>query len=53
MRLLRTQLHDVDTADPISIGISVAVLMASAVIAVLLPAMRASKVSPIVALRTE
>jgi predicted permease len=52
-RLLRTQLHGVDSADPVSIGVAIAVLVASAVVAVTLPALRASRVSPIVALRTE
>ncbi|HEX8942598.1 MAG TPA: FtsX-like permease family protein, partial [Gemmatimonadaceae bacterium] len=52
-RLLRTQLHGVDAADPISIAVAVAVLVSSAVVAVLLPALRASRVSPIMALRTE
>jgi len=53
MRFLRTQLHGVDIADPISIGVAVGVLVSSAVVAVMLPAMRASRVSPIVALRAE
>jgi ABC-type antimicrobial peptide transport system permease subunit len=52
-RLLRTQLHGVDSADPVSIGVAVAVLVSSAVVAVLLPALRAARVSPIVALRAE
>jgi len=53
MRFLRTQLHGVDAADPISIAVAVAVLVTSAVVAVLLPASRAARVSPIVALRAE
>jgi predicted permease len=52
-RLLPTQLHGVEAIDPVSLGVAIAVLTASAVIAVLLPALRASKVSPIVALRAE
>jgi ABC-type antimicrobial peptide transport system permease subunit len=52
-RLLRTQLHDVGTFDPLSIAAAVAVLAISAVIAVMVPALRASRVSPIVALRAE
>ena len=52
-RLLKTQLHDVATTDPLSIALAVGVLTTSAVLAVLLPAMRASRVSPIVALRYE
>jgi predicted permease len=52
-RLLRTQLHGVGALDPASIGAAIAVLFASAVIAAVLPALRASRVSPIVALRAE
>jgi putative ABC transport system permease protein len=52
-RLLRTQLHGVGAVDPASIAAAVGVLMASALVAVLVPAMRASKVSPIVALRAD
>jgi putative ABC transport system permease protein len=52
-RLLRTQLHDVGAFDMTSLLAAVAVLIVSAVVAVLLPAMRASRVSPIVALRAD
>ena len=52
-RLLRTQLHDVAATDPLSIAVAIGVLATSAVVAVLLPALRASNVSPIVALRAE
>ena len=52
-RLLRAQLHGVGTADPVSIAVAVVVLAVSAVAAVMLPALRASRVSPIVALRSE
>jgi predicted permease len=52
-RLLRTQLHDVSAADPVSIGVAVSVLIASGVLAATLPAIRASRVSPILALRSE
>ncbi|HEY5061200.1 MAG TPA: ADOP family duplicated permease, partial [Gemmatimonadaceae bacterium] len=52
-RLLSTQLHGVGALDPASIGAAIAVLFASAVIAAVLPALRASRVSPIVALRAE
>jgi predicted permease len=53
VRALKTQLHDVATADPVSISVAIGVLATSAVIAVLLPALRASRVSPIVALRAD
>jgi predicted permease len=52
-RLLRAQLHDVPTADPVSLIIAVSVLTLSAIVAVMVPAARASKVSPIVALRAD
>jgi predicted permease len=51
MRLLKAQLHGVGTADPSSVALSVGVLVASAIVAVVVPALRASRVSPIVALR--
>ncbi|HEY9226052.1 MAG TPA: ABC transporter permease [Gemmatimonadaceae bacterium] len=52
-RLLRSQLHGVETIDPVSIIAAIAVLLGSALAAVLIPALRASRVSPIVALRSE
>jgi len=52
-RLLTTQLHGIGAVDPVSIGVAVAVLAGSAVGAVMLPALRAANVSPIVALRAE
>jgi predicted permease len=52
-RLLKSQLHGVEMVDPLSIAGAIVVLSASAVVAVLLPALRASRVSPIVALRAE
>ena len=51
-RLLRTQVHGIGATDPLSIALAVGVLGLSAVAAVLVPAMRASRVSPMVALRT-
>jgi predicted lysophospholipase L1 biosynthesis ABC-type transport system permease subunit len=53
LRLLGAQLHGVDAADPISIAVALTVLLVSALVAVLIPALRASRVSPIVALREE
>jgi len=52
-RLLRTQLHGVETVDPVSIVIAIGVLTSTAVFAALVPALKASRVSPIVALRAE
>ena len=52
-RLLRAQLHGIGAVDPASIGAAIFVLGISAVVAVLIPALRASRVSPIVALRAE
>jgi predicted permease len=52
-RLLVTQLHGVSPADPLSIGVAVVVLASAAVVAALRPAVRASRVAPIVALRAE
>jgi ABC-type antimicrobial peptide transport system permease subunit len=53
LRLLHAQLHGVSTSDPLSIAVALAVLLASALVAVTLPALRASRVSPIVALSVE
>jgi predicted permease len=50
-RLLKSQLHGVGTADPGSVVVAVAVLIVSAIIAALVPALRATRVSPIAALR--
>ncbi|MGH7616324.1 MAG: ADOP family duplicated permease [Gemmatimonadaceae bacterium] len=52
-RLLGAQLHGVQAVDPISIATALTVLTASALVAGLLPALRASRVSPIQALRAE
>lgn len=53
MRLLRSQLFGVPPADPVSIVFAVVVLGASAVVAGLFPALRAARVEPLVAMRTE
>lgn len=52
-RMLRAQLHKVDSLDPWSIGAALAVLALSASVAALIPALRAARVSPLVALRSE
>jgi predicted permease len=53
LRLLGAQLHGIGSGDPISISIALVILLLSALLAVMVPAMRASRVSPIVALREE
>ncbi len=50
-RLLKSQLHGVGTADPGSIALAVVVLVASAIVAALVPAVRATRVAPSIALR--
>jgi predicted permease len=52
-RLLRSQLHGIEPGDPVSIAIALCVLMISAIIAALFPALRAARVEPLVALRQE
>ena len=52
-RLLQDQLHEIDPADPLVIAVCLAVLAVSALAAALLPAWRASRVEPLVALRQE
>jgi predicted permease len=52
-RLLRAQLHNVDALDPKSIGAALAILALSASVAALIPAFKAARVSPLVALRSE
>jgi len=52
-RLLITQLHGVSPVDPLSVGVAVIVLASAAIVAALRPAVRASRVPPIVALRAE
>ncbi len=53
VRLLGSQLNGVAVVDPPSIAAALVVLTASGVIASLLPALRASRVSPIVALQAD
>ena len=52
-RLLRTQLFEVGTLDLPSIAIATLVLVASGAVAAYLPALRASRVAPLEALRAE
>ena len=52
-RLLRAQLTGVGAVDLPSIGVALGVLAISAVAAAMLPALRASRVSPIVALQSD
>jgi predicted permease len=53
LRLIGAQLYGVGAADPYSMGVALLVLLVSAIVAVILPALRASRVPPIVALREE
>ena len=52
-RSLRTLLFEVTPADPLSLAVTAAVLLAVATMAALIPARRATKVDPMVALRYE
>ena len=52
-RLLRSQLHGVEPTDPIAITAALVVLALAALLAALLPARRASRLDPLVALRAD
>jgi putative ABC transport system permease protein len=52
-RVLRSLLYDVAPSDPLTYGIIVAVLGAAAVVAAWIPARRAARVDPVVALKGE
>ena len=52
-RVLRTRLYAVDAVDVPSLLLALAVLAASAAVATLMPALSATRVSPLVALRSE
>jgi len=52
-RLIRGMLAGVSANDPLSFALSVALLIAGAALACVLPARRASRVDPVVALRSE
>jgi ABC-type antimicrobial peptide transport system permease subunit len=52
-RLVASLLYGVSSRDPMTLVVSVAVLIGSGLLAGLLPAWRASRVDPVVALRSE
>jgi len=52
-RYARSLLFEIDTADPVTIAVTVAALIAVAALAGYLPARRATRVDPVVALRYE
>jgi ABC-type antimicrobial peptide transport system permease subunit len=52
-RLLETQLYDVAPADPLTYGIVAAIFLAVGVVASYEPARRATKITPVEALRYE
>jgi putative ABC transport system permease protein len=52
-RLLASQLYNVKPGDPLTLGVAAAVLIAVGVASAYLPARRASRVDPVVALRSE
>lgn len=52
-RLLRMFMFEVSTADPLAFGLAVGLLLLTALVASWLPALRASRVDPLEALRTD
>jgi putative ABC transport system permease protein len=52
-RMLATQLFEVKTADPVTLSVVALVLLATGLMACLIPAWRAMRVDPLVALRNE
>jgi predicted permease len=52
-RLLQSQLYGVGTSDPFALSVAIIVLLASAVLAALSPALRASRVAPLLSLRQD
>ena len=53
VRLLRSQLFNVEPYDPFALGTATALLLAMAFLAAYLPARRASQIDPLTALRHE
>lgn len=52
-RLLSSQLHGIEAIDPVAMTVALSILLASALAAAMIPALRASKVEPLTALREE
>ena len=52
-RLLQAQLHGVGARDPVALSVAIIVMLASAALAALSPALRASRVAPLLSLRQE
>lgn len=52
-QVIRGQLHGVAPTDPVAYGLAFSILVAGAVASALLPALRVSRVAPVVALRAE
>jgi ABC-type antimicrobial peptide transport system permease subunit len=52
-RGLRHQLYGIGPADPLALTVALVVLLGCGVLAALIPALRASRVAPVLALREE
>jgi ABC-type antimicrobial peptide transport system permease subunit len=53
MRLIQSRLYGLDPTDPVAFAAAVAVLSAVGLVAAWLPAYRAARVDPLIALRHE